>query len=210
MISYLKDADAIHALSLQRIRRYLPASLSGADKALTARLVQACGTMTISEDIRIHPHFIDCARRALQAHCHIFCDSQMVTAGINKKRIATSRIINGIADPDVAAYAKAQQTTRAAALVDIWQQQEPWRHHIIAIGNAPTCLFRLLEHLQDMPEQDWPAAVIAFPVGFVGAATAKDLFHKTIGRTLPHITLLGTRGGSAITVAALHALLDDK
>ena len=209
MISYLKDGDAIHALSLQRIRRHLPASLSDNNKALTARLVQACGMLSISDDIRIHPDFIARARHALHAHCQIFCDSQMVAAGINKTRIAENRIINRIADPDVATYAKEQQTTRAAALVDIWQYQKPWRHHIIAIGNAPTCLFRLLEHLQNMPEQDWPTAVIAFPVGFVGAATAKDLFHNTIGKKLPHITLLGTRGGSALTVAALHAVLAD-
>ena len=207
MTDYVKSPAAIDSLSHRRLHRHVPPDLSPEWQHVTVRLMQACGMTDIVGDLRWHESFLPAARTALAQQCVLLTDSQMVAGGINKGRLPAHRIISLISTEEAHRAAHVHQTTRAAAIVDIWQQDYPWHNQIIAIANAPTCLFRLLDVLAASPPEHDPAAIIAFPVGFVGAGRAKQQLHDTIGTRIPYITLLGTRGGSALTVATIHALL---
>ncbi|MBC6444407.1 MAG: precorrin-8X methylmutase [Alphaproteobacteria bacterium GM202ARS2] len=207
MTAYVKSPVAIDSLSHRRLHRHVPSDLSPEWQHVTIRLMQACGMTDIIDDLRWHESFVSAARTALNKQCLLLTDSQMVACGINRDRLHPKRVISLIGSPEAYRLAETHKTTRAAALVDVWQQQYPWHNQLIAIGNAPTCLFRLLDVLAESPPQHDPAAIIAFPVGFVGAARAKQQLHDTLGTRIPYLTLLGTRGGSALTVATIHALL---
>jgi precorrin isomerase len=143
------------------------------------------------------------ARIALARGAPVFCDSAMVAAGIMRDRLPSkNEVICTLSDPRVPALAKQQATTRSAAAVDLWRDRLAGA--VVAIGNAPTALFHLLELLADGAPR--PAAMLAFPVGFVGAAESKDaLIADSHG--VPYLTLRGRRGGSALAAAAVNALI---
>lgn len=193
-LDYLKDPQEIYARSFAMVRAetnfsHLPASL----EPVAVRMIHACGMTGIAGDLRFDPHIVETARDALQAGAPILADCEAVAAAITRKVLCT------LNDPRTPALARQHKTTRSAAAVRLWQTKGA----IIVIGNAPTALFALLELLDAGAER--PAAIIATPVGFVGAAESKqELFRNSRG--IPYLTLLGRRGGSAMAAAAFNAI----
>jgi precorrin-8X/cobalt-precorrin-8 methylmutase len=200
---YLRDPEAIYRASCAAIRREAPIEhLPGEMQAVAMRLVHACAMPDIVADLAWTPDAIEAGRRALVAGGPVLVDSLMVAAGIRRDRLpADNPILCTLRDPGVAERAAAGATTRSAAAVDLWRDHLSGA--VVAIGNAPTALFRLLELLEDGAPP--PALVLAFPVGFVGAAEAKEAL---IGQQppIPHVALRGRRGGSALAAAAVNAL----
>jgi precorrin-8X/cobalt-precorrin-8 methylmutase len=204
--SYLRDPAAIYRESFATIRREAPLDGLPEDlRPVVLRLIHACGMPDIVADLAWTPDAVSAGRAALRAGAPILVDATMVAAGIRRTDPpAANPILCTLQDDATAARAATCATTRSAAAVD------GWRDHlggaVVAIGNAPTALFRLLELLADGAPA--PALVLGFPVGFIGAAEAKDAL---IGHRpqVPHIALRGRRGGSAIAAAALNALLAD-
>jgi len=202
--SYLRDPAAIYRESFAAIRReaaldQLPEDL----RPVAMRLIHACGMPDIVSDLAWTPDAVGAGRAALRAGAPILVDATMVQAGIRRRAPANS-ILCTLEDEATAAHAAACGTTRSAAAVDAWR--EALAGAVVAIGNAPTALFRLLELLADGAPR--PALVLGFPVGFVGAAEAKEALIAYRPR-VPHITLRGRRGGSAMAAAALNALRAD-
>jgi precorrin-8X/cobalt-precorrin-8 methylmutase len=198
---YLRDPAAIYRESFATIQREvaldgLPADL----RPVAMRLVHACGMPEIVDDQVWTEDAVGAGCGALRRGAPILVDATMVAAGI--RRDARNPIVCTLQDDSTAARARAQATTRAAAAVDAWR--EHLGGAVVAIGNAPTALFRLLEMLADGAPQ--PAVVLGFAVGFVGAAEAKQALVE-YRPEVPHITLRGRRGGSAMAAAALNALL---
>ena len=171
-------------------------------QALAARLIHACAMPEILSDLAWIPDALDAGHRALAAGRPILVDAAMVAAGIRREDLpADNPIVCTLRDPGVAERAAAAATTRSAAAVDLWRDHLDGA--VVAIGNAPTALFRLLELLEDgVPP---PALVLAFPLGFVGAAEAKEALMQYRPR-VPYIALRGRRGGSALAAAAVNAL----
>lgn len=204
--SYLRDPAAIYRESFATIRREAPLDGLPEDlRPVVLRLIHACGMPDIVADLAWTPDAVSAGRAALRAGAPILVDATMVAAGIRRTDPpAANPILCTLQDDATAARAATRATTRSAAAVD------GWRDHlggaVVAIGNAPTALFRLLELLADGAPA--PALVLGFPVGFIGAAEAKDAL---IGHRpqVPHIALRGRRGGSAMAAAALNALLAD-
>lgn len=203
MTSWLKDPEAIYRESFATIRaeadlRRVPASA----EALAVRLIHACGMTDLVEDLVIDPELVPAGRTALEGGARILVDATMVGAGIIRGRLPAENAIECYLNaPGLAEKARHEKTTRSAAAVDLW----PLEGAIIAIGNAPTALFRLLERLTD-PATPRPAAILGFPVGFVGAAESKAALAAT-GLGIPFATVLGRRGGSAMAAAAVNALV---
>jgi len=201
---YLRDPAAIYRESFAAIRREagindLPADLS----PVAVRLIHACGMPDIVADLAWTADAVRAGRAALHAGAPILVDATMVAAGIRRSALsADNPILCTLQDDATSARASAMATTRSAAAVDGWRERLDGA--VVAIGNAPTALFRLLELLADGAPR--PALVLGFPVGFIGAAEAKQALidHRP---TLPHIALRGRRGGSAMAAAALNALL---
>jgi precorrin-8X/cobalt-precorrin-8 methylmutase len=200
---YLRDPEAIYRASFAAIRREAPIErLPREMQALATRLVHACAMPDIIAELAWTPDAIEAGHRALVAGRPVLVDSVMVAAGIRRDRLpADNPILCTLRDPGIAERAAASSTTRSAAAVELWRDHLSGA--LVVIGNAPTALFRLLELLDDgaLP----PALVLAFPVGFVGAAEAKEAL---IGQrpAIPHIALRGRRGGSALAAAAVNAL----
>ena len=203
---YLRDPEAIYQASFAAIRREAPIErLPQEMQALATRLIHACAMPEILPELAWTPDAIEAGRRALAAGRPILVDAAMVAVGIRRERLpADNPIVCTLGDPGIAERAAASATTRSAAAVDLW------RDHlcgaVVAIGNAPTALFRLLELLEDgVPP---PALVLAFPLGFVGAAEAKEALirHRPC---LPYVVLRGRRGGSALAAAAVNALTQE-
>lgn len=202
---YLKDAHAIYRRSFALIREEvdlgaLPPSL----QAVAERLIHACGDVTILPDLAYTDGVAEAARAALAAGAPILVDSEMVGAGIIRARLAGNPVLCLLNDPATAELARHNGTTRSAAAVDLWRPH--LAGGVVAIGNAPTALFRLLELLDEGASA--PAAILGFPVGFVGAAEAKAAL-ASHPRHVPFITLKGRRGGSAMAAAAVNALTMD-
>jgi len=203
-VGYLRDPDAIYRESFAMIRRearldHLPPDV--ADVAV--RLIHACGMTDIVDDLAFTADVVQIARARLADAAPVLCDSAMVAAGIVRARLpAVNDVICTLADPRVPGLAKSLGTTRSAAAVELWNDR--LYGAVIAIGNAPTALFHLLERLQQGGPQ--PAAVFAFPVGFVGAAESKQALIDA-KLSIPYLTLKGRRGGSALAAAAINALL---
>lgn len=175
-------------------------------RPLAVRLVHACGMPDIVADLAFTADAAAAGRRALAAGAPILVDSAMVAAGIVRRRLPSANAVVCTLDDDgVAEAAQRQRTTRSAAAVDRWRQQLSGA--VVAIGNAPTALFRLLELLEAGAPP--PALVLAFPVGFVGAAESKAALVAAAG-AVPYVTLLGRRGGSAMAAAAVNALAGDQ
>lgn len=202
-MDYIRDPDAIYAASFATIRaeaglERLPASIAH----VAERMIHACGMTDLVEDIVFSADAADAGHAALLAGAPVFCDAEMVRHGIIKRLLpGQNDLICLIGDNAVAAHAKAIANTRSAAQVDYWSGR--LGGSIVAIGNAPTALFRLLENLDEGAEK--PALILGLPVGFVGAAESKaELAARPRG--VPFLTVKGRRGGSAMAAAAVNAL----
>jgi len=203
-MDYLRDPEEITRRSFATVRA--EADLDGlpADMAdLAVRLIHACGMVDIVADLAWRGDAVARGRAALTAGAPVLVDAVMVAEGVNRERLpAGNAVICTLREPGVAARARAATTTRSAAAVDLWGDRTDGA--VIAIGNAPTALFRLLEHLAEGAPR--PALVLAFPVGFIGAAESKEALIAGAG-DLPYVTLRGRRGGSALAAAAVNALV---
>lgn len=201
-LDYLRDPDAIYRQSFETVRR--EADLSGfdtAEAAVALRLIHACGMPEIATDLRFAPGAVAAGAAALAAGAPVLCDCRMVAGGVSLPVGFNNPVLCLLDDPAVPGRAKAEGTTRSAAQVPLWRAHQAGA--VIAIGNAPTALFRLIEEIEKGGPM--PAIVLGFPVGFVGAAESKQALSERAG-AVPHATLLGRRGGSAIAVAAVNAL----
>ncbi|MFC8171027.1 precorrin-8X methylmutase [Streptomyces sp. NPDC057242] len=203
MFDYEKDGTEIYRRSFATIRA--EADLTGlpADVAQVAvRMIHACGMTDLVQDIAYSPGVVASARAALRAGAPILCDAQMVASGVTRKRLpADNEVLCALSDPAVPALAAELGTTRSAAALELWRDR--LEGSVVAIGNAPTALFHLLEMVAKGAGR--PAAVLGIPVGFIGAAESKDaLADNTLG--LDHLVVRGRRGGSAMTAAAINAL----
>jgi precorrin-8X/cobalt-precorrin-8 methylmutase len=201
--TYLRNPAAIYRRSFAVIRaeagldRFPPAL-----RPLATRLAHAAGDVAILDDLAWSRGAVNAGRRALAKGAAILVDSEMVAAGIIRERLpGENPVVCTLRDPAVPALAARRKTTRSAAAVELWRVQ--LAGSVVAIGNAPTALFHLLEML--MAGADEPALILAFPVGFVGAAEAKAALIG-FGRGLAYVTLKGRRGGSALAAAAINAL----
>jgi precorrin-8X/cobalt-precorrin-8 methylmutase len=202
--AYLRDGAAIYQRSFAIIRAETDLSRFSADEAeIAVRMIHACGQVELARHIVFGGDLVAAARGALAAGAPIFCDSEMVAHGITRARLpARNDVICTLNDPRVPALAQQSGTTRSAAALDLWLDRLAGA--VVAIGNAPTALFRLLE-LIDSGTGKKPAAIVGIPVGFVGAAESKAILADK-SRGVPFVTVRGRVGGSAITAAAINAL----
>jgi precorrin-8X/cobalt-precorrin-8 methylmutase len=200
---YERDGAAIYRASFATIRR--EADLSGVPPALervAVRMMHACGMTDLVGDMAWSPGFAESAEAALAAGAPVLCDSSMVAAGITRARLpAGNEVLCTLRDPRTAGLAAQLGTTRTAASVELWRDRLGGA--LVAVGNAPTALFHLLEMVAAGAPR--PAAVIGVPVGFVGAAESKAALAASPLR-LDFLTVHGRRGGSAIACAAVNAL----
>jgi len=203
-VDYIRDPDDIYRRSFEIVRTEADLSAVPDDlKDVAIRLIHACGMPEIVGDLRWSDGVAAAARAALASGAPVICDAQMVADGIIAARLpAENQILSMIRLPNLVALAKEQGTTRSAAQVELWKPFLPGS--VVAIGNAPTALFRLLEVIAEDPSRK-PAAILGFPVGFVGAAESKDALNDG-SHEVPYMTLLGRRGGSAIAAASVNAL----
>lgn len=203
-LEYLRDPDTIYARSFELIRTETDVSrLPVVAHAIAHRIVHACAMPEVAAELRVSDDFVPRAKAALKSGTAILTDAEMVKSGIITSRVpAGVRIYCYLNDPAAREIGIREKTTRSAAAVELWI---PLLHGaVVVIGNAPTALFALLEHLDAGAPR--PAAIIALPVGFVGAAEAKNELLRD-PRGIPYLTLPGRRGGSAMAAAALNALL---
>jgi precorrin-8X/cobalt-precorrin-8 methylmutase len=203
MIDYVREPEAIYAQSFAEISRVKQLqALPEAIRPLATRVVHACGMPDVLDDLRFSVDVADAATSAFAAGADIYCDVETMKPGIMARLLPQGCALHcRISAPEVDAFAKANRMTRAAAQFDLWGERIAGQ--IIAIGNAPTALFRVLELIdQGLPK---PAVIVAFPVGFVGAAEAKAEL-ASHPRGIPFVTLLGRRGGAGMAQAAVNAL----
>jgi precorrin-8X/cobalt-precorrin-8 methylmutase len=201
--AYVRDGAEIYRQSFATIRAESDLSGLSADEAQVAvRMIHACGMVDLVEDLAFSPDVVAKARGALQSGAPILCDVQMVASGVTRRRLpADNEVVCALADPRVPDLAQRLGTTRSAAAVQLWGERLDGA--VVAIGNAPTALFHLLDLLRSAPWR--PAAVLGMPVGFIGAAESKRaLVQSDLG--LDHAVVHGRRGGSAITCGALNAI----
>ncbi|NNM62104.1 MAG: precorrin-8X methylmutase [Steroidobacteraceae bacterium] len=200
---YLRDGRAIYENSFSIIRS--EADLSGfsdAEADVAVRMIHACGLVEVAKDIVFGAGVVTSAREALRAGAAILCDSEMVSHGVTRERLpAGNAVICTLRDPGVPALAKRLGTTRSAAAMELWADR--LAGSVVAIGNAPTSLFRLLEMLDAGAPR--PAAILGIPVGFVGAAESKEALIAN-PRGVPFIAVRGRAGGSAMTAGAINGL----
>ncbi|MEV8314605.1 precorrin-8X methylmutase [Streptomyces sp. NPDC059900] len=207
MHQYEKDGPAIYRQSFATIRAEadlagLPADVS----QVAVRMIHACGMVDLVRDLAFTPDVVARARQALRAGAPILCDVAMVASGVTRKRLpADNDVVCTLSDPAVPDLAAKLGTTRSAAALELWRDR--MEGAVIAVGNAPTALFRLLEMIEEGAPR--PAAVIGVPVGFVGAMESKDALaaHPS---GLEHMIVRGRRGGSAIAAAALNAIASEE
>jgi len=202
-MDYIRDAAEIYRRSFATIRAEADLSAIPADlEKLAVRVIHACGMVDVAADLAFSTGAGEAGRRALAAGASILCDCQMVFKGITRSRLSAGNpILCTLTDPQVPDLAARMGTTRSAAAVELWRDRLDGA--VVAIGNAPTALYHLLEMLdQGAPK---PALIIGFPVGFVGAAESKDELAAD-SRGVPFVVVKGRRGGSAMTVAAVNAL----
>jgi len=201
--NYLRNGAAIYERSFAIIRAEADLTrFSAAEADIVVRMIHACGQIELARHIVAGGDVVVAARGALAAGAPILCDAEMVARGITRARLpAHNDIICMLNDPRVPKLAEKLGTTRSAAALDLWRDRLAGA--VVAIGNAPTALFRLLELIDgDVPK---PAAILGIPVGFVGAAEAKDALAAD-PRGVPFLTVRSRMGGSAITAAAINAL----
>jgi precorrin-8X/cobalt-precorrin-8 methylmutase len=199
VIAYLKDPDAIYRQSFATIRA--EADFSGLPAnaiPLATRIIHACGMVDVIRDLRVSPDFVPAATAALAAGRPVLTDAEMVKQGI---LVGRDTVICTLNDPEARAIGLREGITRSAAAVELWRPHLDGA--LVVIGNAPTALFALIELIDAGGPR--PAAIAAFPVGFVGAAESKDELAAN-PRGIPYVTILGRRGGSAMAAAAVNAL----
>jgi precorrin-8X/cobalt-precorrin-8 methylmutase len=201
--AYLRDGAAIYERSFAIIRAEADLSRFSAEEAdVAVRIIHACGQVDVAQHILFGSNFVSAARDALAAGASVLCDSEMVAHGVTRARLpARNDVICTLNDPRVPALAKKLDTTRSAAALDLWLDRLAGA--VVAIGNAPTALFRLLDLMDNGAPK--PAAIIGIPVGFVGAAESKAALAAD-SRGVPFLVVRGRMGGSAMTAAAINAL----
>jgi precorrin-8X/cobalt-precorrin-8 methylmutase len=202
-IAYLRDGAAIYQRSFAIIRA--EAELSGfapEEADIVVRMIHACGLVEAAQHIVFGGDLVGAARRALAAGAPILCDAEMVAHGITRARLpARNQVVCALHDPRVPELADRLGTTRSAAALELWAEQLDGA--VVAIGNAPTALFRLIEMLGAGARK--PAAIIGVPVGFVGAAESKAALAAD-SHDVPFLLVRGRMGGSAMAAAAVNAL----
>jgi precorrin-8X/cobalt-precorrin-8 methylmutase len=200
---YIRDGAAIYEQSFAIIRAEADLARFTPEQAeIAVRMIHACGRVDAAEFIDFSPDFVPAARGALRGGAPIFCDAQMVAHGVTRARLpANNDVICTLRDESVPALAAKLGTTRSAAALELWRDRLDGS--VVAIGNAPTALFHLLEMLDAGAAR--PAAILGIPVGFVGAAEAKDALADS-AHGVPTLVVRGRMGGSAMTAAALNAL----
>ena len=201
---YLRDGAAIYRQSFAIIRKEAELErFSVAEERIAVRIIHACGMAEAARDLYFTPGAAGAAELALRNGAPIFCDSRMVAEGVTRSRLpAKNDVVCVLSDPSTPALAARLGTTRTAAAIDLWLPR--LGGSLVAIGNAPTALYRLLELIAD--GAPCPAAVVGMPVGFVGAAESKEAL---IDSGLPAIAIRGRKGGSAMAAAAINALASD-
>lgn len=203
---YEKDGDAIYRESFATIRREADLDRFDAETAqVVVRMIHACGQVDLTADVAHSPRVVARAREALRSGAPILCDAHMVASGVTRARLPReNEVLCTLRDDRVPGLARELGTTRSAAALELWRDR--LEGAVVAIGNAPTALFHLLEMIDAGAPR--PAAVIGIPVGFVGAVESKE---ELAGRTdLDWLVVHGRRGGSAITAAALNAVATEK
>ena len=200
---YIKDGNAIYERSFAIIRAEADLSRFSAEEAdIAVRMIHACGQVAVAQDIVFSPSLVAAARGALNRGAPILCDAQMVAQGVTRARLpANNEVICTLRDQRVAGLAAEMGTTRSAAALELWRDR--LQGAVVAIGNAPTALFRLLEMLDEGAGK--PAAILGIPVGFVGAAESKEALTQN-HHDVPYLIVRGRMGGSAMTAAAINAL----
>jgi precorrin-8X/cobalt-precorrin-8 methylmutase len=200
---YIRDGAAIYARSFAIIRAEADLGRFSPELAdIVVRMVHAAGIVGLAKDVVASPDFVGAGRAALASGAPIFCDAEMVAHGITRARLpAANPVICTLNDPEVPDLAVRLGTTRTAAALDLWGDRLGGA--VVAIGNAPTALFRLLERIGAGAPR--PAAIVGIPVGFVGAAESKEALAANPWG-IPFITVAGRMGGSAVTAAAVNAL----
>ena len=205
MYAYEKDGAEIYRQSFATIRA--EADLGGlpADLAQVAvRMIHACGQVDLVGDLDYSPAVVQRARDALNAGAPVLCDAQMVASGVTRRRLPKGNdVVCTLNDPRTPNLARELGTTRTAAALELWRDR--LEGAVVAIGNAPTALFHLLEMVAAGAPR--PAAVLGIPVGFIGAAESKDALAAS---DLDFLVVRGRRGGSAITAAAVNAVASEQ
>ena len=207
MTGYVRDGAEIYRRSFATIRAEADLSALPADLGTVAvRMIHACGMVDLVRDIGWSTGVVSAARTALRAGAPILCDAAMVAAGVTRRRLpADNQVVCTLSDPGVPELASRLGTTRSAAALELWRDRLDGA--VVAIGNAPTALFRLLELVEEGAGR--PAAVLGIPVGFIGAAESKQALADHPSR-LEYLVVHGRRGGSAITAAAINALATEE
>jgi len=205
--TYETDGAAIYRQSFATIRAEADLARFDTDaEQVVVRMIHAAGMVGLEEFVQISPGFMAAARGALEAGAPILCDAFMVAEGVTRPRLpANNEVICTLRDPAVPGMAKEMGNTRSAAALELWRPHLAGA--LVAIGNAPTALFHLLNMLED-PACPRPAAIIGCPVGFVGAMESKDALWAA--QPVPSVIVTGRLGGSAITVAAINAIASRK
>jgi precorrin-8X/cobalt-precorrin-8 methylmutase len=203
---YVRDGAAIYARSFAIIRGEAKlARFSPDEERVAVRIIHACGMVEVADDIVFSPGAVTAARRALSEGAPILCDANMVAHGVTRARLpAGNAVICTLSDPGVAQLAQSLGATRSAAALELWGER--LEGAVVAIGNAPTALFHLLEMLDKGAPR--PAVIIGMPVGFVGAAESKEALSAQ--NAVPSIVVKGRKGGSAMAAAAVNALASER
>ncbi|WP_199430473.1 precorrin-8X methylmutase [Qaidamihabitans albus] len=202
MIDYIRDGAEIYRHSFATIRdeadlAILPDDIAG----VTVRMIHSCGMVDLVDDLAYTLEVVEAGRVALEAGAPVLCDAHMIASGITRHRLpARNEVVCTLTEPSVPGLAERMGTTRSAAALELWRDRLPGS--VVAIGNAPTALFRLLELLDEGVGA--PAAIIGVPVGFVGAAESKE--ELMTRAPAPYLAVRGRRGGSAMAVAAVNAI----
>ena len=207
MLDYIRDAAEIYRQSFATIRAEADLGRFPDDVArAVVRLIHTCGQVDLADHVAFTPGVVAATHAALAAGAPILCDSSMVAAGITAARLpAGNEVVSLVTDPRAADLARQLDTTRSAAGVDLWADRLPGA--ILAIGNAPTALFRLLELIDDGVGA--PVSVLGGPVGFVGSAQSKqELIDNPRG--MDYLIVTGRRGGSAMAAAAVNAIASER
>ena len=204
--TYVRDGAEIYRRSFAIIRAESDlARFSAVEEPVAVRIIHACGMPEIARDIVMSPGFAERTRQALKGGAPIFCDSKMVANGVTRVRLpAANDVLCTLDDPSVPQIVERLGNTRSAAALELWRER--LAGSVVAVGNAPTALFRLLEMLDEGAPP--PAAVIGLPVGFVGARESKEALAAHGG--VPFLIVRGRKGGSAMAAAAVNALASER
>ncbi|PSH69132.1 precorrin-8X methylmutase [Phyllobacterium brassicacearum] len=207
MLDYIRDGQAIYDRSFAIIRSEADLSRIPADlEKLAVRVAHACGMVDVIQDLAFSDGAATAGRNALLIGAPILCDARMVAEGVTRSRLpVNNEVICTLSDPSVTTLASDMGNTRSAAALELWRPHLGGA--VVAFGNAPTALFRLLEMIDDGAPK--PALILGFPVGFVGAMESKVALAEN-SRGVPYVVVHGRRGGSAMAAAAINALASEK